>query len=231
MFEIGELMLAMVVIVAGSEFFTNALEHLGQRLSLSEGLVGSVLAAVATALPETAVPIVAVLFGSNTRAVREHIGIGAILGSPLMLVSIAIALMALFAGIERGWFSPLQPEMTGLRRDLRYFLAAFSVAFVTLFIPSHPAGIRALAGLMLVLLYVVYVAGTVRASAGLVKRGHRTIATANLWCTRVGIPHHRFWVMVQLIVGLTLIMGVLRCSCRVSSGLRRVWASMCYCCR
>ncbi len=53
-------------------------EWLGKIFNLSEGAVGSVLAAVGTALPETIIPIIALLF--NHGASGHEIGIGAILG-------------------------------------------------------------------------------------------------------------------------------------------------------
>ncbi len=47
----------LLSILAGAKVFTNGVEWLGKRLNLSEGAVGSVLAAVGTALPETMVPL------------------------------------------------------------------------------------------------------------------------------------------------------------------------------
>ena len=44
---------SFALILLGCQFFTNAVEWLGKRLELAEGAVGSVLAAVGTALPET----------------------------------------------------------------------------------------------------------------------------------------------------------------------------------
>lgn len=49
--SIGLLILSLFVILFGAESFTNALEHLGQRLKISEGVTGSIFAAVGTALP------------------------------------------------------------------------------------------------------------------------------------------------------------------------------------
>ena len=58
-----ELVIALGVILAGAELFTNGVEWVGEGYGLSEGAVGSVLAAVGTALPETILPIVAVFSG------------------------------------------------------------------------------------------------------------------------------------------------------------------------
>jgi len=69
-----ELVAALLVILAGAWFFTNGVEWIGESLGLSEGAVGSVLAAVGTALPETVLPVVAILTGHKG---GHDIGIGA----------------------------------------------------------------------------------------------------------------------------------------------------------
>ena len=77
-----EFAIALGVIVVAASLFTNAVEILGGRLSLGQGAVGSVLAAVGTALPETMIPIVAILaavFAGRDPETAGEIGIGAIL--------------------------------------------------------------------------------------------------------------------------------------------------------
>ena len=64
------LLIAFVVILIGAELFTNGIEWFGHKLQLAEGAVGSVLAAVGTALPETMIPIIAILFGTGGRLAR-----------------------------------------------------------------------------------------------------------------------------------------------------------------
>lgn len=201
------LLLALVVILAGAELFTNSLEHVGQRFRLSEGLVGSVFAAVATALPETVVPVIAVFFGGSDLTVREDIGVGAILGSPLMLVTLAMALIALFTGAKRGWRTELKPELSGMIRDLGYFLVAYMIAFLGLYVPREPAGIHAMAGFCLVFLYTFYVYNTMRASAALVRRGHGTTAGSPLRLAGLGLPPAPASELAQLMLGLALIVG------------------------
>ena len=70
---------SFLVIILGAELFTNGVEWLGVRLRLPEGAVGSVLAAVGTALPETVIPFVALLFFREANS--HEIGLGAILGA------------------------------------------------------------------------------------------------------------------------------------------------------
>ena len=57
------LVVSLLVILAGAELFTNGVEWIGEGFGLSEGAVGSVLAAVGTALPETILPIIAIAVG------------------------------------------------------------------------------------------------------------------------------------------------------------------------
>src|SRR3972149_11941419 len=44
------LLISLIVIVVASEIFTNAIESLGAKLKFSEGVTGSIFAAVGTAL-------------------------------------------------------------------------------------------------------------------------------------------------------------------------------------
>ena len=53
------LVVSIAVILFAAELFTNSVEWLGKKLNLGEGAVGSILAAVGTALPETILPMVA----------------------------------------------------------------------------------------------------------------------------------------------------------------------------
>src|SRR5438552_17523784 len=98
------LMAAMLlVILIASELFTNALEHLGEKLNISEGVTGSLFAAVGTALPETIIPLLAIVAGSGDRRVDDEIGIGAILGAPLMLGTDPLFLLGLVHLKYRGF--------------------------------------------------------------------------------------------------------------------------------
>ena len=52
--------------------------------------MGSVLAAVGTALPETIIPLIAIVSSQGGESAGDEIGIGAILGAPFMLSTLAI---------------------------------------------------------------------------------------------------------------------------------------------
>ena len=123
------LILALFIILASAELFTNGVEWFGRRYELGEGAVGSVLAAVGTALPETLVPIIAILF---THGVASHdIGIGAILGAPFMLSSLAMFVTgaAIIIYSLRGRRSrKVTINEKVMRRDLSHFLIAYTAA-------------------------------------------------------------------------------------------------------
>src|SRR3954452_22301656 len=92
------LVASFTVILAGALLFTNAVEWIGHRLRLGEGAVGSLLAAVGTAMPETLISIVALL-GAKEGA--DDVAIGAIVGAPFLLATLAMGLVGLFAYLYR----------------------------------------------------------------------------------------------------------------------------------
>ncbi|MHB8742465.1 MAG: sodium:calcium antiporter [Sulfuricaulis sp.] len=206
---LGILVIALLLILIGAEIFTNALEHLGERLGISDGVTGSIFAAIGTAMPETMVPLVALISTASTRAVREEVGVGAILGAPLMLSTLTMFLIAVFAVRQRGWQGVFQPERSGLTRDLLWFLLAFGTSSAAIFVPHQATWMRILIALLLVLMYLIYLGLTFRASAGLVARGHGTTVSEPLLLVRllarIGVAENMFAVLAQLGMGLGLI--------------------------
>ncbi len=155
------LALALVVILAGAVLFTNGVEWVGEGLGLSEGVVGSVLAAVGTALPETLLPIVAILFGHGGGA---EIGIGAILGAPLMLTTLAMFALGLTVVLvsRSGRRSPeLEHDPGVLAQDLRFFLVMYALAFLAGLL--HVKAVSVVLALALLVAYGFYVRRHLRA--------------------------------------------------------------------
>lgn len=76
-----------VAIYLSCEWFVNAVEWLGERLNVGKMAVGTILAAFGTALPESVVTLVAVTTGTTEEA--KNIGIGAAMGGPLALATVA----------------------------------------------------------------------------------------------------------------------------------------------
>ena len=202
-----ELLLMLVVILVAAEVFTNALEHLGEKIGISEGVTGSLFAAVGTALPETMVPLLALLAGTSDAKVNEEIGVGAILGAPLMLSTLSICLMSLSVLRQRGIQGELTPEASGLDRDLNVFLVAFALAALALFIPAGQGQLRIVLAVSLVVIYLGYVWSTLRASQQLVDEGHGTEAEAPMFLTRLGLPAGWLAIVLQLALGLGMLVG------------------------
>ena len=202
-----ELLVMLLVILVAAEVFTNALEHLGEKLKISEGVTGSLFAAVGTALPETSVPLLALLAGTQNVQTNEEIGVGAILGAPLMLSTLSISLMAFAVLAKRGVRGDFRPEKTGLIRDLNFFIMAFAFATLAMFIPHTQTLVRAAIGFGMVLIYFFYIMLTLRASSALVKDGHGTEAGAAMMLCRIGLPNKMPVIIAQLVLGLALLVG------------------------
>lgn len=204
-YDIAILVFWLVVIIAAAEIFTNAIESLGAKLKFSEGVTGSIFAAVGTALPETMVPLVAI-FGGSSEHVSEEVGVGAILGAPFMLATLAMFLVGLsmwkFKGMRKK--DSLTAERSGMRRDIEFFLFAFTLAFLVAFTPQEYRLVRVFVALVLVLTYFYYVLETVKASASLVKDGHATEESKQLYLGII-LKDHMAIVVLQLLVALGLI--------------------------
>jgi cation:H+ antiporter len=150
-----ELAVALVLILASAELFTNGVEWVGESFGLSEGMVGSVLAAVGTALPETILPLVAIALG---HASGKEIGIGAILGAPFMLSTLAMFVVGVSVLIfARGGRRPreLRGDRRVLLQDLGYFLAMYTLALVGGL--YHPRWYKWTLAVVLAVGYVFYV--------------------------------------------------------------------------
>jgi cation:H+ antiporter len=188
------------IILGGAAVFTNGVEWLGRRLGISDGAIGSILAGVATALPETLIPVIAIFFG--TSKAEADIGIGAILGAPLMLSTLTIPLMAgfllLLAGMRKrdGHFTL---DYHAVRLDLNFFLPAYAMALAVAFAP-YPA-LRVATALGLVLAYAWYV--KIHLASGEVSE----VELEPLYCSRkAGRPATEL-IAIQTVAGLGLLIG------------------------
>ena len=153
------LAVAFVVILAGAELFTNGIEWFGRKLELAEGAVGSVLAAVGTALPETMIPLIAILFGSGSEASHD-VGIGAILGAPFMLSTLAmfvtgVGVLAFRRRRPTGTRMPVDTVV--LVHDIRYFVVAYALAIGAAFLPPELGAGKLVVAALLIGVYAWYV--------------------------------------------------------------------------
>jgi len=125
-----------------------------------------VLAAVGTALPETLIPIIAIVFATGQAS--DEIGVGAILGAPFMLSTLAmfvtgVAILAFRR--RRATGGDLRIDSGVLAHDMRYFAIAYGLAIGSAFLPQEPVWIRWIAAAALIGIYAWYVRGHLRADA------------------------------------------------------------------
>ena len=209
--EILTLVLAFIVILLGAELFTNGIEWFGHKLGLAEGAVGSVLAAVGTALPETMIPIIAILISTGESS--TEVGVGAILGAPFMLATLAMfvtGVAVLVVGRRRPTGDAMLVDTEVLAHDMRYFALAYALACGAAFLPVEPVWLKWIVAVVLIGIYFWYVKGHFEAdpdtdAEDLVPlRFHRLDRGAHLAIPAV--PRLRV-VNLQVVVGLGLIVA------------------------
>jgi cation:H+ antiporter len=201
-----ELIFSLAAILGAAVLFTNAVEIMGDRLQLGAGAVGSVLAAVGTALPETMIPLVAIvgtlLTGSSSAAAGE-IGIGAILGAPFLLATLALFIVGV-AALAYKRRRPTGSEVTADRQtaipDLVFFLPCFALAAVAGVLPL-PMLVKILLAVVLLAAYILYVVRTI-------KRGGEAEGDVperlTLWPSRSPAPT---WAVAAQLIGMIVVMG------------------------
>lgn len=155
------LLLSLGIILTGCELFTNGIEWLGKRLKLGDGVVGSIFSAVGTCLPETLIPVIALLFSHNQKD-SVDIGIGAIAGAPFMLSTLAFLITGLsvviFSG-KRKTGMVLNTDLKILSRDISFFVVIYTCAITVSFVSVR--FIKDVAGILLIAAYIYYVIKTV----------------------------------------------------------------------
>ena len=156
--DIALLLISLGIILAGAELFVNGVEWIGKIFNLSEGAVGSVLAAVGTALPETIIPIIAIIFTSGPEG--KDIGIGAILGAPLMLGTLAMfvtgSAVIIFRKRRRSG-SKVIGDYSSMKRDLGFFMIVFAAAVIAGAIPPKLRIWQVIIAFCMVIAYIWYV--------------------------------------------------------------------------
>jgi cation:H+ antiporter len=161
--DIVLLVVSFGLILLGAELFTNGIEWFGHKLNLAEGAVGSVLAAVATAMPETLIPVIAIVgplvLGGHVGDSAE-VGVGAILGAPFMLSTLAMFVTGLaiiiFARDSRR-STNLRITVRVLGRDVLFFMGAYAAAIGTAFLPGPVHWLKWPVAALLLLGYGFYV--------------------------------------------------------------------------
>lgn len=198
------LLIAMLFAIVGScVVFTNAIEHLGKACNLNDGAVGSILAAIGTALPETIVPLVAI-FGAylskTSISTGQDIGIGAILGSPFLLSTLAMfvtgAAVLVFSGMKIRAVS-MKTDYKIVFRDLRFFIISYSVAILAGFVGNYP--VKCLIAAFLLTYYLIYVFRTINRSLCEIEGG---CELEELYFQRIFRKYNLFVIGIQIILAI-----------------------------
>jgi cation:H+ antiporter len=197
------LAVAFALILAGAFFFTNSVEWAGVRLGLAHGAVGSLLAAVATALPESIIPVIALIRGSSTE--QQEIAIGAIIGAPFLLGTLAMALVGLSATVfrkRRAQNSEIHAEVKTGQRDFAFFVGFFGLAILVggLHLPTT---VRVVLAVLFVIAYFIYAYLTV-------VRGGESQGEPDeplYFDTTKHDPPSNFQLILQLVLSIAAIVG------------------------
>ena len=138
------------------EYFTNSVEWCGRHMNLGATAIGSVLAAFGTALPESAVTFTAVVFGHTPQ--QKDIGVGAAMGGPLVLATIAYGVVGLVLWLNR---RRLKRADCGVVADYKR-LSSDQISFLLIFAVKVGLGLvvftwKPWLGILFLLAYAAYV--------------------------------------------------------------------------
>ncbi len=185
----------LLLMLAAAALFTNAVEWEAGRLGLGHQVTGSLLAAIGTALPESIVPVVALVGGG---AAAAQTATGAILGAPFMLATIGLGLTAcvcLASGRSR-----LSVPAGQSRTVLSTFLVSYALLILGAFVPTPW---RYLDAALLAGLYAMFVVRTVRATAGPASPGKEERLLLGRLGRGAGGHQPSVWLgLLQLVVAL-----------------------------
>ena len=195
------LVVSFAVMVAGAAVFTNAVEWAGVRLGLGHGAVGSVLAAVATAMPESLIPIIAIITEGKQ---ASPVAIGAIVGAPFLLATLAMAVCGGAALIHRArrTSARLQPDRSAIARDLYVVLGALLLAISVGLVGARP--LRVAGAAVLVAAYTVVTWKTI--SQGRQEGGGDEPASLYFAIRKNGPPGN-LPILAQILVSIGMLIG------------------------
>ncbi|MCG2720486.1 MAG: sodium:calcium antiporter [Thermodesulfovibrionales bacterium] len=203
------LLFGLLMILAAAEIFTNGVEAFGIKFNLSQAVIGRLLAAVGTTMPETILPIVAIFFYSGKSA--EDIGVGAILGAPFMLSTLAFFLVGvtvILSHIRKRRKFEIHVEALSMKRDLLFFIPMYGAAVL---LPALAGRIFALpVAILLILGYIFYAYKTFccKESAGIeyTEKMYLWRILTSLSFAKKENPHV-VAIVVQIVVALTVMIA------------------------
>lgn len=192
------LIISAILIYFSCELFVNGIEWVGLRFNISKNAVGTILAAFGTALPESVVTFIAVVFGAN--ASQKDIGVGAALGGPLVLSTLAYAIVGLaiiYFRKKRTQGMHIDLSNSKLGRDQLWFLGIFVFKIALGFVVFQG---KPLMAFLFLAAYGFYFFTEMKETAD----NHKEILEPLKFRSKTKNPETR-WVLGQTLISLALI--------------------------
>lgn len=209
MYNIFIALISLALLLLSAHIFCNALEHLGEKLGISEGVTGSIFAAIGTAAPETIITFLSLIKAKTSVISHEansEIGMGAILGAPFMLSTLSLFIMALAISFKRGAGAKLHPARHNLINDMKFFLIGYLLA-LSAAIFNHSTiypliRLIVIIGLLSNYLVYLYIVTTPSKNSNL----HvATQATDELLITKLGFKLNQVNILTQLLLAVGIL--------------------------
>lgn len=195
------LLLSIGIILLGCELFANGVEHVGDKLKLSHATSGSVLAAVGTALPETLLPALALIFGREGH--KESIAVGAIIGAPFMLSTLAFFMVGVVSFslwlLNKRKHPVMHTNMVSLKTELTFFIPVMTGILLVSLINNPTLNYAGAAILLMVYALFVKVSFSHAAEDGEEYSKHLHFSFI------MRCPINMSWIIGQTIFGLAII--------------------------
>lgn len=191
------LVLSLAIILISCELFTNGAEWLGKLLKLGDGVVGSILSAVGTCLPETLIPVIAI-FSPGKKEDSINVGVGAILGAPFMLSTLAFFVtgmsVLIFSG-RRKTGVKISANNEIVKRDIIFFIIAYGLGISASF--TKAVHLKGAIALFLFALYIIYIVLTIKRDEHSGRKVDRLYLKEYL-----NLPENGITVVVQIVLAL-----------------------------
>ena len=164
------IVILLALIIYACVLFTNSIEYSGKKYGMADSAIGGIFAAIGTALPETIVPLVAIIgaiFADTELSVGEDVALGAVLGSPFLLSTIAFfvtGVSVFVCSLLKKRSCQLCSNPIVLLRDLKYFALSYTIAVLCAFIPCKI--IKIILAICLIIYYCFYVKNTLKKDFG-----------------------------------------------------------------
>lgn len=198
--DILMLVSSLGLILGCCTIFVNAIECFGKALELHQGIVGSIFAAVGTALPETIIPIIAIMFTKGDSA--HAVGVGAIAGAPFMLSTLAFfvtgAAVLVYAALGKRTIK-MNVNSSIMSKDLLFFLIIYGTAILTSFLHDI-VWLKIIIAIILFLSYIIYLKVIISDDAEMVDN------VDTLYLSKyMRIPENVLAISIQLLIALIFI--------------------------